>query len=139
MCICMVVCVCVFYRYNNKKKDRERTSTMLNINLPQTKYSTTTIQPAVVYPLAEAAPVNPHDFRLQPIVPRSTAYRRKKKAGAAPDTATTQKRKRTFIAYKCGNCQNDKTLATGHRQQKGRWWCPSSSVDYTTWRASLDK
>ena len=129
--LCMVVC---FYRYNNK---RGRTSTMLNINIPQSKYKMATKQPAVVYLLAKATPVNPHDFRLV----NSTALNslQMKATATFPDTAPNHNQKRAFIEYKCGNCQKHKTLATGHCQQKERWWCPRSGVDYRTRRAFLDK
>ena len=81
--------------------------------------------------------MNPHDFRL--VNSNALNSLQKKATAAFPDTAPNQNQRRAFIEYKCGNCQKDKTLATGHYQLKDSWWCPSTGVDYGTRRASLDK
>ena len=39
--------------------------------------------------------------------------------------------------YACGKCRLPKNKETGHRQCKGRWFCPREGVQYDDWKASL--
>ena len=65
---------------------------------------------------------------------QSTIYRRKRQE--AEETGDRRRNVRTNI-YSCGRCEKAKNKDTGHRQIRGRWYCPSNDGDYDSWKTTV--
>lgn len=65
----------------------------------------------------------------------STMYRHKRQL---LEDGSGKRNKRTKV-YSCGKCDKPKCKDTGHRQLRGRWWCPSDNITYEEWKLSLLK
>ncbi|KAF4735698.1 hypothetical protein FOZ62_021296 [Perkinsus olseni] len=77
-------------------------------------------------PAETVPPKSPDD--LPPETSRTTSWRWKKRL-AEGGIVKAHSRKRV-----CRECQRQKDATTGHKQWKGRWWCPAAGEEWEAFR-----